>query len=216
MYEHSALIPQCKGASMLPTISPSGDLVLHARLPFLRVLSMMPFATSELKSRYPEVPPDLPAKKLDPSAGLGLRLGDMVVAISPSDPSRTICKRILGMPGDTVLVDPREGVLSDAAELLAAHFEAGAGAALPLLRMQSSRTVTVPPGHVWLTGDNLANSTDSRNYGPVPMALIKGRVIARCYPRPQWFAPALKKVRPAMDLAADQRAAAGTMEHYLA
>lgn len=72
MYEHSALIPQCKGASMLPTISPSGDLVLHARLPFLRVLSMMPFATSELKSRYPEVPPDLPAKKLDPSAGLGL------------------------------------------------------------------------------------------------------------------------------------------------
>lgn len=37
----------------------------------------------------------------------------------------------------------------------------------------------VPPGHVWLIGDNLPASRDSRLYGPVPMALIDGKVIAR-------------------------------------
>ena len=36
--------------------------------------------------------------------------------------------------------------------------------------------VQVPDGHVWLQGDNLPNSTDSRHYGPVPLALIRGKV----------------------------------------
>ena len=34
----------------------------------------------------------------------------------------------------------------------------------------------VPPGHVWLEGDNATNSTDSRAYGPIPLAMIRGRV----------------------------------------
>lgn len=37
----------------------------------------------------------------------------------------------------------------------------------------------VPQGHVWLQGDNVVNSTDSRNYGPVPAALVKGKVVYR-------------------------------------
>jgi hypothetical protein len=30
---------------------------------------------------------------------------------------------------------------------------------------------------VWLQGDNLLLSRDSREYGPVPLALVKGRVL---------------------------------------
>ena len=40
----------------------------------------------------------------------------------------------------------------------------------------------VPKGHVCLQGDNLANSIDSRNYGAVPEATLKGRVLARVGP----------------------------------
>ena len=39
--------------------------------------------------------------------------------------------------------------------------------------------IVVPAGKVWLQGDNIRNSTDSRNYGPVPLPLITGRVFAK-------------------------------------
>lgn len=35
----------------------------------------------------------------------------------------------------------------------------------------------VPKGHVWLQGDNQFVSRDSREYGPVPAALVKGKVV---------------------------------------
>ena len=38
-------------------------------------------------------------------------------------------------------------------------------------------TSQVPPGHVWLQGDNLLHSLDSREYGAVPMGLLRGRVL---------------------------------------
>lgn len=40
----------------------------------------------------------------------------------------------------------------------------------------------VPLGHVWLEGDNFSNSSDSRNYGPVPQGLIKSRAVCRLWP----------------------------------
>lgn len=42
-----------------------------------------------------------------------------------------------------------------------------------------SEPVLVPPGHVWLAGDNVNNSTDSRFYGPVPAGLLRGRVFTK-------------------------------------
>ncbi|XP_055389779.1 mitochondrial inner membrane protease subunit 1-like isoform X2 [Condylostylus longicornis] len=42
--------------------------------------------------------------------------------------------------------------------------------------------IVIPPGHVWIEGDNTKNSSDSRYYGPVPIGLIKSRVILRVWP----------------------------------
>ena len=40
----------------------------------------------------------------------------------------------------------------------------------------------VPPGHVYLVGDNLPWSRDSRTFGPVPLGLVNGKVVARVWP----------------------------------
>ncbi|XP_034950397.1 mitochondrial inner membrane protease subunit 1-like [Chelonus insularis] len=40
----------------------------------------------------------------------------------------------------------------------------------------------VPPGHLWLEGDNRDNSTDSRLYGPVPQGLIRSRAVCKIWP----------------------------------
>lgn len=45
-----------------------------------------------------------------------------------------------------------------------------------------ARYEVVPIGHVWLQGDNRNNSTDSRNYGPVPIGLIRSRAICKVWP----------------------------------
>ncbi|KAL1681979.1 peptidase S24/S26A/S26B/S26C, partial [Schizophyllum commune] len=84
-----------------------------------------------------------------------LTRGELVSFYSPLDPMRLVCKRVLGLPGDIVCVDP-------------------SGKYAP-----PDEHVVVPEGHVWLAGDNLAWSRDSRMYGPVPMSLIAGKIKAR-------------------------------------
>jgi signal peptidase I len=42
----------------------------------------------------------------------------------------------------------------------------------------------VPPGMVYLLGDNRRDSVDSRTFGPVPVASVVGRVAARVFPVP--------------------------------
>lgn len=46
----------------------------------------------------------------------------------------------------------------------------------------TTETIYIKPGSVWLEGDNRINSTDSRNYGQVPMGLLKSKVMARVWP----------------------------------
>ncbi len=84
-----------------------------------------------------------------------LARGDLITYASPLDPSRPVCKRVLGLPGDVVCVDPT-------------------GTYAP-----STEHVVVPKNHLWVSGDNLAYSRDSRVYGPIPMGLVRGKLYAR-------------------------------------
>ncbi|KAI4904440.1 hypothetical protein NFI96_031284 [Prochilodus magdalenae] len=82
--------------------------------------------------------------------------GDIVIAKSPFNPGMNVCKRVVGLEGDKVCTSGPS---------------------------DSFKTHTfVPRGHVWLEGDNLHNSTDSRSYGPVPYGLIRGRVCLKLWP----------------------------------
>jgi signal peptidase I len=42
----------------------------------------------------------------------------------------------------------------------------------------------VPPGTVYVLGDNRVDSIDSRHFGPVPLSSVVGRVPARLFPSP--------------------------------
>lgn len=85
--------------------------------------------------------------------GTAFERGDVVVAISPNVPSQMICKRITATEGDRVEDPP-----------------------------SSMASCFIPRGHVWLQGDNTENSTDSREYGPVPLGLIKGKPFFKMWP----------------------------------
>ncbi|KAI3950015.1 hypothetical protein MKW92_044044 [Papaver armeniacum] len=43
-------------------------------------------------------------------------------------------------------------------------------------------TYLVPKGHIWIQGDNIYASTDSRQFGPVPYGLVQGKVFWRIWP----------------------------------
>ena len=91
--------------------------------------------------------------------GRGVKVGDVVEAESPIFTGEAVGKRVVAMGGDWV-VKSKEDL---------AGVQGGVEAEPEMLR--------VPEGHVWLEGDNLAYSRDSRFYGPVPMALIRGKVV---------------------------------------
>ncbi|KAJ7456707.1 LexA/Signal peptidase [Mycena latifolia] len=93
--------------------------------------------------------------RLNPNS---LQRGDIITLYSPLDRRRIICKRVIGFPGDVICVDPT-------------------GQFAP-----STEHVVVPPGHIWIVGDNAGWSRDSRLYGPVSMGLIRGTLYAKIWP----------------------------------
>jgi signal peptidase I len=133
---------------------------------------------------------------------------DVVVFVSPyqpdeaergNDPTPTLVKRLVGMPGDTLYM--RDGLLhvngiAQRQGFAAANNEKGDGNSVdPLFDWQkryalpSSRfgaapaqathdnwgPLVVPAGHYFMMGDNRYCSKDSRYWGLVPRANVRGR-----------------------------------------
>lgn len=105
-----------------------------------------------------------------------LQRGDLVVFTPPVSPDHSWVKRIAALPGDRIellaghltvngtLLQSPEGLHSKPAELPPHR--------LPRRWKRISYPLIVPKGHVFLMGDNYANSLDSRYFGTVPIDSI--------------------------------------------
>ncbi|KAI1648173.1 LexA/Signal peptidase [Daldinia loculata] len=109
--------------------------------------------------------------------GRGVRVGDCVVYSIPVEPGEEGIKRVLGLPGDYVLLN-----------------SPGVGA---------DTMIQIPKGHCYIVGDNLPWSRDSRDFGPIPMGLIKGKVVAKVVVNGwwpfNWFTKVESGLQPVLD-----------------
>ena len=104
-------------------------------------------------------------------------VGDVVMLLHPNDPDRTLVKRIVAAPGDSIGFQAGVVVRNGVAEVetfVPAEFR----------EPDERAAILVPDGFYYVLGDHRSNSTDSRSFGPVPRKYILGRVQVRWWPIP--------------------------------
>jgi len=107
--------------------------------------------------------------------------GDVVIFTLPQNPSETLIKRVVGVPGDTLRVVGTDIVITNSVHperfTLSEPYLAPAD-----LGGASGMTVRLGAGQYFVLGDNRKVSYDSRLWGTLPRADIIGRVFVRLYP----------------------------------
>ena len=106
--------------------------------------------------------------------------GDLVVWSDASHPTKASCKRIVGMPGDSVQRNGQYVHLYRQSPNLGISRRDNDSALRPSNDIYER--LVVPPKHVWLEGDFPPLSLDSRQLGPIPIEYIRGKLIARLWP----------------------------------
>jgi signal peptidase I len=122
---------------------------------------------------------------------------DVTIRISPNDVTPTLVKRIIAVGGDTIFMrhgqltvngavipSPNSFVLPDSIAdqpqpifLWQHHIEIRGsrfGPPVPAPSVHEWGPLVVPTGTFFMMGDNRDNSVDSRYYGPVPRANLRG------------------------------------------
>ena len=99
--------------------------------------------------------------------------GDIVVLKYPLDPSVDYIKRVIGLPGDEILME--DGIVWVNGQKLDEPYVAS--------QDRKSRVLThVKPAHFFVLGDNRQRSSDSREFGQVPQDYVRGKVEIRLWP----------------------------------
>ena len=105
--------------------------------------------------------------------------GEIVVFQNPdsSDPvAKILIKRVIAVGGQTV--DLQDGKVYVDGEQLSEPYVHGKVSDPGTVPMP----VNIPPGYVWLMGDNRPNSGDSRFFGPQPVSAVDGRAFFTYWP----------------------------------
>lgn len=106
--------------------------------------------------------------------------GDIIVFQFPSDPTRDFVKRVIGLPGETIKIKWGE-VFIDGVPLQESY-----------IQEKDDRTIApflVPDNAYFVMGDNRDGSSDSRDWGAVPLENIVGSAWLRYWPWNNWPLP---------------------------
>lgn len=120
-----------------------------------------------------------------------------IVVVSVQDKETYYIKRIIGLPGETVYIDPEGGIYIGTSETIYAendgtiHNEGvpleedyGNAVIQETKRGLASEPITLGDGEYFVLGDNRNNSQDSRSeeIGPIMREELEGKVLIRLWP----------------------------------
>lgn len=161
--------------SMQPTLKP-GDFILASRMSYG---FSIPFMRTKMDLSTPE-------------------RGDLVVFSYPNQPSVSYVKRVVGLPGDRVQILKGRLILNDTPlsyeklmnagkdnpneDVFDIFSENSEGQQWRVIMEKKGEDknfgpLIVPPGEVFLLGDNRDASDDSRYWGTVPLSEVSGKVL---------------------------------------
>ena len=110
--------------------------------------------------------------------------GDIAIFTYPNDRTLKYIKRIIALPGDKVKIHNNEVQVNGVVLAAASPTSQTAGK-----QALTELDITVAAGQVFVMGDNRSNSTDSRDFGSVPMQDVVGKA------RQVWFSSGPEGVR---------------------
>jgi signal peptidase I len=131
-------------------------------------------------SKGPSMHPTIPTPGLDFLDRLTYRVrdpkrGEIIAVVSSWDDNYVLSKRVIGLPGEVVEVD--EGTVYINGEPLAEPY-----LKIPYDSDGEYTYQQLGPDQYWVMGDNRGNSLDSRDFGPIQRASIRGREVGIYWP----------------------------------
>jgi signal peptidase I len=105
--------------------------------------------------------------------------GEVVVFKYPQNPSLRYIKRIVGLPGETIVIEVDSVIIfnEEGSQILDESAYLPASCQTP-----GDVRVSLDEDEYFVLGDSRASSADSRRWGPLPEENIVGRVLFRAWP----------------------------------
>lgn len=104
------------------------------------------------------------------------QMGDVIVFHFPRDPEQEYIKRVIGLPGDQVIISDKQVMVNG--QILDEPY-------IAVPPVYDSRW-TVTEGSLFVLGDNRNNSSDSHNWGFVPLEELVGKAVFIYWPPSEW------------------------------